>query len=254
MSIHPNSNEANNPFAILSTINQVEGFDPSAFAVEYSDLTTGDTRKRLPVMAQMAWFRLKYPEGRISVEVKPAQSCFVATAKVYPHYNDPPEHFLAEATASRSYDPQNPSVSPREWAQTAAVGVALRNAGFGLQFSIAGESFSSTAPTELPDAQTPVSPAPAPAAYPPASELAPVASAPVPAPAPAPVVETKEAKLNKAMNMPCPITKYKGKTLGEVAVLDPNALNWIVRKYTSDPDIQAAAQLICEHAVEVAGS
>lgn len=141
MSIHPNSNEANNPFAILSTINQVEGFDPSAFAVEYSDLTTGDTRKRLPVMAQMAWFRLKYPEGRISVEVKPAQTCFVAIAKVYPHYNDPPEHFLAEATASRSHDPQNPSVSPREWAQTAAVGVALRNAGFGLQFSIAGESF-----------------------------------------------------------------------------------------------------------------
>lgn len=253
MSIHPNSNEANNPFAILSTINQVEGFDPSAFAVEYSDLTTGDTRKRLPVMAQMAWFRLKYPEGRISVEVKPAQTCFVAIAKVYPHYNDPPEHFLAEATASRSHDPQNPSVSPREWAQTAAVGVALRNAGFGLQFNIAGESFASTAPTELPDAQPTVNPVSAPTAYP-APELAPVVSAPAPVPAPAPVVETKEDKLNKAMQMPCPITKYKGKTLGEVAVMDPKALDWIVRRFNSDPKIKAAAQLICEYAVEVAGA
>lgn len=37
----------------------------------------------------------------------------------------------------------------REWAQTAAIGIALRNAGFGLQFQIAGEVFDSVAPNEL---------------------------------------------------------------------------------------------------------
>ena len=60
-----NSNEKTAMLTKLATINQVEGFDPEVFAVEYTDLNTGETRKRLPVMAQMAWFRLKYPEGRI---------------------------------------------------------------------------------------------------------------------------------------------------------------------------------------------
>ena len=55
--------------SVLEQINAVEGFDPRPFAVDYTDLGTGQTRKRLPVMIQMAWFRLRYPEGKISVEV-----------------------------------------------------------------------------------------------------------------------------------------------------------------------------------------
>lgn len=102
--------------------------------VDYTDLETGEVRKRLPVMIQMAWFRMKYPEGRIAITVSPGKDCFVATAKVYPSYKDGAECYLAEATASRGYLADKPSVSPREWAQTAAVGIALRNAGFGLQF------------------------------------------------------------------------------------------------------------------------
>ena len=66
----------------IEKINQVEGFDPAQYVVDYTDLTTGETRKRLPVMAQMAWFRLKYPEGRIAVQVSPGKDCFVATARV----------------------------------------------------------------------------------------------------------------------------------------------------------------------------
>ena len=58
----------------LCEINRVESFDPAAFAVEYTDMNTGEVRKRLPVMIQMAWFRLKYPEGRIAVEVTPAKT------------------------------------------------------------------------------------------------------------------------------------------------------------------------------------
>ena len=99
---------------ILNTINAVEGFDPTPYAVDYTDLNTGETRKRLPVMAQIAWFRLKYPEGRISVQAAPGKDCFVATARVYPSYKDPADCFLAEATASRGYLEDKPSVSPRE--------------------------------------------------------------------------------------------------------------------------------------------
>ena len=54
--------------AVLSAIqkiNAVEGFDPTPLAVEYVDLNTQEKRLRLPVMAQLAWFRLKYPEGRV---------------------------------------------------------------------------------------------------------------------------------------------------------------------------------------------
>ena len=56
---------------ILQSINAVEGFDPVEYAVDYTDLNSGETRKRLPVMIQMAWFRLRYPEGKISIEVMP---------------------------------------------------------------------------------------------------------------------------------------------------------------------------------------
>ena len=72
----------------LQKINAVEGFDPSALAVEYTDLNSansGEKRLRLPVMVQIGWFRLKYPEGRIAVSVTAGKDCFVATARVYPH-------------------------------------------------------------------------------------------------------------------------------------------------------------------------
>ena len=136
-----NSNDKAAMLAKIEGINKVDGFDPTPFAVDYTDLETGEVRKRLPVMIQMAWFRMKYPEGRIAITVSPGKDCFVATAKVYPSYKDGAECYLAEATASRGYLADKPSVSPREWAQTAAVGIALRNAGFGLQFAMAGDEF-----------------------------------------------------------------------------------------------------------------
>lgn len=237
-----NSNEKNAALAKLAEINKVEGFDPEVFAVDYTDLNTGETRKRLPVMAQMAWFRLKYPEGRIAIQVSPGKDCFVATARVYPNYKDSPECYLAEATASKGPDASKPSVSPREWAQTAAVGIALRNAGFGLQFSAAGDSFEETAPDELP------APVPEVAATPTeetAGESAPGES-----------YETTELspeeKLAQAMQTPCPIKKFTGKTLGDLLTLDPNALNWIATKFTGSADISAAAKMICEYAVQQA--
>ena len=103
-----NSNDKAAMLAKLSSINQVEGFDPTPFAVEYTDLNTGESRKRLPVMIQMAWFRLKYPEGRIAVQVTPSKDCFVATARIYPSYKDSSDCYLAEATASRGPDASKP--------------------------------------------------------------------------------------------------------------------------------------------------
>ena len=267
---------------VIATINAVEGFDPEPFAVEYADLESGETRKRLPVMIQMAWFRLKYPEGKITTKVTNGKDCFVATARVYPSYKDGGDCYLAEATASRGYLAEKPSVSPREWAQTAAVGIALRNAGFGLQFGMAGEDFPAVAPDELGMPEDGIGV--------PIEHAESGAEEPVPQPQPAvpqtpknimempadqmqqsavpgsgtqqnavsqkPVQQelTYEERIQKAMSMPCPIKKYAGKTLGDLVVTDPKALNWIVNKFHDDKGTNDAAMLICEYALGQASS
>lgn len=247
-----NSNDKAAMLAKIEKINEVSGFDPAPFAVDYTDLNTGETRKCLPVMIQMAWFRMKYPEGKISVQVTPAKDCFVATARVYPKYSDPVDAYLAEATASRGYLADKPSVSPREWAQTAAVGIALRNAGFGLQFSMAGEDFEENAPNELgmtensAENKTLQSSIPEQVQTPLPKEVEYTA---VPA---APKELTQEEKLQQAMAKPCPITKFSGKTLGEVLPVDPGAITWVATKFKGDEELAEAARFICEYAAQQA--
>lgn len=240
------SNEKSASLETISRINAVEGFHPEAFAVEFTDLTTGESRKRLPVMIQMAWFRLKYPEGRLSVQVTPGKDCFVATARVYRSYQDPMDCFLAEATASRGPDPNKPSVSPREWAQTAAVGIALRNAGFGLQFSAAGEDFEGVSSEGMADSVQALTKDVQ--ELPTAENTDPVNYET------APVELSEEQKLQKAMQIPCPIKKYADKTLGDLIVADAKALNWIATRYTGNPEIMEAAKRICEYALQQASA
>lgn len=249
-------NDKSAMLAVIANINKVEGFDPAPFAVDYADLNTGEIRKRLPVMIQMAWFRLKYPEGRIAVQVSPAKDCFVATARIYPSYKDPSDAYLAEATASRGYCEDKPSVSPREWAQTAAVGIALRNAGFGLQFSMAGEDFEAVAPDELGlSGRNPADGGSIPAQVPVAQGI----PAPQSAPGQGYAVEepeqrelTPEEKMRRAMQVPCPITKYKGRTLGEVVTLDPKAVVWVATKCVGNEEAREAAKLICDLSLQQA--
>ena len=239
---------------IIEKINAVEEFDPTPLAVDYTDLKTGETMKRLPVMIQIAWFKLKYPESKIAVQVTKEKKYFVAKARIYANYKDPVDCYLSEASASRTYSEENPSVSPREWAQTAAIGIALRNAGFGLQFQIAGEVFDSITPNEF--EQTP-------------AKQNDTQNSPVITESTALDTDssqnlgkeesytaeeytaelTDEEKLEKAYQTLCPITKYSGKTLAEVLTVDPHALVWVANKYKGNPEISEAAKLICEHAL-----
>ena len=245
-----NGNDKSAALAVISTINAVEGFDPTPLAVDYTDMNTGETRKRLPVMAQVAWFRLKYPEGRFMISVTAGKDCFAATARVYRNYMDPLDCYLSEASASRGYLPEKPTVSPREWAQTAALGIALRNAGFGLQFHAAGESFDEPAVNELGQLiETP--PAPEPEVGPDPIRDNRVQSADLVPPDSAAPAQPEEDPLEAAMKMLCPISKYKGKTLGDVATIEPSALVWVANKFQGDQIISAAAKLICDHALAV---
>lgn len=245
--------------AILNTINKVEGFDPAPMAVEYTDLTTQEKRKRLPVMAQLAWFRLKHPEGKIALNVEAVKDHFVAIARIYVSYKDPVECYLSEATASRRYDPTKPTVSPREWAQTAAVGIALRNAGFGLQFGAAGDDFESQAADELGvGASITLPPAPPTTSIEASAQTGtdePTAP-PAPAPEPAPVVVelTPEQRFAQACAVICPIKKHGGKTLGEVLQMDPRAINWLADNYSRDETVRAAANFIRTYSLEQASA
>ena len=236
--------------AILNTINKVDGFDPTPLAVEYVDLTTQEKRKRLPVMAQLAWFRLKHPAGKIALNVEAVKDYFVATARIYVSYKDPVECYLSEATASRKYDPLKPTVSPREWAQTAAIGIALRNAGFGLQFGAAGDDFESQAADELGVAFG-ITPPPAPENMTGDSQTGTEAPAapPVPEKAPQVLELTPEQKFEQACAVRSPIKKHDGKTLGEVLQLDPGAISWLANKFTRDETVRAAAEFICSYSM-----
>ena len=229
---------------IIEKINAVEGFDPTVFAVDYTDSKTGETMKRLPVRIQIAWFKLKHPESKIAVQVTKEKEYFVAKARIYASYKDPVDCYLSEASASRTYSEDKPSVSPREWAQTAAIGIALRNAGFGLQFQIAGEDFDSVAPNELEQTSTSTE------STVPDTDSSQNSKNEEPYTAEEYTAElTDEEKLEKAYQTPCPITKYSGKTLAEVLTVDPHALVWVANKYKGNPEISDAAKLICEHAL-----
>ena len=134
-------------------------------------------------------------------------------------------------------------MSPREWAQTAAVGIALRNAGFGLQFSAAGDDFPDMAPDELPVGEMDTSRESPAMEQPGQAEIEPAYE---------PAVLTEEQRLEQAFQKPCPIKKYSGKTLGEVLAMDPNAIAWVANKYKDNQDLSDAARLICEHAMQQA--
>ena len=266
MSQNNNEQAKKDSLAIIETINAVDGFDPAPLAMEIGNMNEGSKRHRLPVMTQIAWFRLKYPEGRLAVSVKPGKDpagnvYFIAEARVYAHYNNPVDCFLAEGSASRGYLADKPTVSPREWAQTAAIGMALRNAGFGLQFAVAGESYEDNTLNELvgmsvnesPDADDTPAPVNIPAAAVPSPEPPPAQPAAQAQTAPPPLPEPEVSPIDKAMTILCPISKYRDKTLGELVRIDPKALVYVSNngaKYGAE--VAEGARLICETALQSA--
>ena len=130
--------------------------------------------------------------------------------------------------------------------QTAAIGIALRNAGYGLQFAAAGDSFDAPAVDELggiiwsEDGTGQDTPAPGMTVSAPQDSLANTSSA----------QKEPADPLAQAMSMPCPISKYSGKKLGDVLHMDQHAILWVANKFSGDPNISAAAKLICEQAME----
>ena len=121
----------NDPFVLQRRIN---GFDMNQL-LSKSKEADGTEHSFLRVSSQIAWFRNIFPMGRIRTSViesfnENGVKGFTATARVYHDCHDEDDCYLSEGTAYRCLDPEKPFISAMEWAQTAAIGVALRNAGF----------------------------------------------------------------------------------------------------------------------------
>ena len=120
----------------IRNLNKVEGFDPRRYMRIIGQ--EGQTGKYyLDVAFRKLWFRLKYPEGKIVKKIlKLTDQVAIVEARVYLHRNDEEENFIANALAQK-YRTEDGQFGNKfvELAETAAVGRALSDAGFGLQFA-----------------------------------------------------------------------------------------------------------------------
>ena len=120
----------------IRSLNKVEGFDPRKYMRLIQN--EGQAGKYyLDVAYRKLWFRLRYPEGKIVKKIlKLTEQVAIVEARVYLNRNDDEDNFISNALAQKymTADDQfgNKFV---ELAETAAVGRALSDAGFGLQFA-----------------------------------------------------------------------------------------------------------------------
>ena len=119
----------------VKDLNDIEGFDPRKF-MRVIPSEDGKIRYYLEVAYRKLWYRLKYPEGKIVKRIlKLTDQVAVIEARVYLNRNDPEESYIASAMAQKYYSNEQFGMKYVELAETAAVGRALSDAGFGLQFA-----------------------------------------------------------------------------------------------------------------------
>lgn len=124
----------------VAALNRVEGFNPVELARRLEKEGQED-QLYLDVKYRKLWFRLVYPMGKIISIVRSfSENAALVEARIYLDKCDAEDNFIANAFSQkfRSEDP-NFGAKFLELAETAAVGRALSDAGFGLQFADVGE-------------------------------------------------------------------------------------------------------------------
>lgn len=118
----------------VRNLNKVEGFEPKDY-LRKEESEEGisfylDTKYRI------LWYRLKYPEGKVYKIPKVLNKEYATfEVRVYAHRDDVFDNFLANGFASRYKDETKDfGLNFVESAETAALGRALKDAGFGTQF------------------------------------------------------------------------------------------------------------------------
>jgi hypothetical protein len=212
----------------------LNGFDPIDFVIR-----TEEGSLYLPVGPRIAWFRKVYPEGKIvTTIVEMTDSSVVVEAKVYKDYTDSAEQYLANDYATR-YHTDKFGERCIEIASTAAIGRALKNAGFGTQYRL-----DRTDEPEIVD--SPVQATGITISSAGESEI--VHSADALAEPSAGPVTVKQAKA-----LTVTFGKHAGKTLGWIAQNDPSDITWYAEKYRgSNTAVREAAKILLSAAREAA--
>lgn len=237
----------------VSQLNHVDGFDPKQYMRTTS--TEEGQGLYLDVKYRKLWFRLKYPLGKIKKIFHTLNAeIAICEARVYLNKDDPEDEYVGSGTAQRFFKSGDKfGESYVESAETAAVGRALAEAGFGSQFS----DCDVTEPADRSLADAPID-APAPVIGPSAPAPAPSPSSPPPA-APAPQPELtpsmsfKQAyaamTLDKAKSVVIDCGCYRGQTLGQLALTKPGSLHWYVESYKGNNNLlRAAAKYLLDRA------
>lgn len=119
----------------VRALNKVEGFEPKDYLRK--EVSEDGVSFYLDTKYRLLWFRLKYDNGKI-VKIPKALNKEYATfeVRIYADKNDAEDNFLANGFASRYKDDSNEKFGLNfvESAETAALGRALKDAGFGTQF------------------------------------------------------------------------------------------------------------------------
>ena len=142
---------------MANELNKVEGFNPLDYARQITD-ANGNTSLYLDVQYRKMWFRLANPNGKIVKKICNFDgNLAVVEAKVYLDKNDSEENFVSNAFAQRFADPSNVEYGSRylESAETAAVGRALADAGYGLQFCAEPDMLLADSPQTFPQMPSP---------------------------------------------------------------------------------------------------
>ena len=282
-----------NEMTAISELNRVDGFDPSKFMRKLTEVDENgqpSERMYLEVAYRKLWFRLKHPEGAIRKFIREVNDQFaIMEARVYLDRRDPEESYIANAIVKRYFHPEDKLGDKYlEIAETAAVGRALADAGFGIQFTDSSENPESGVvdspigmpmgtPTGMPVGMgvntvtgevthTPQTPTRAAAnAVPnsvsmaaPIPQVQPVQTAPQTQPAPAVPAFTPEMPVEQilpmmtmqfAINYEVDCGVFKGKRLGQVAQEKPQSLEWYVTSYRGNNNIlRAAAKFLLDKA------
>ena len=252
--------------AAVAALNHVEGFDPR----QYMRTTSTEEGQGLflDVKYRKLWFRLAHPLGKIK-KIFHALNAEVAIceARVYLNKDDPEEQYVGSGTAQRFFKAGDKFGERNvESAETAAVGRALAEAGFGSQFSdcdvtepadaTLADAPVAAAPLPGPRPAPDASPAPAPAAPPARRAPAPgpaAATPPVQGPALTPGMSFEQAyaamTLDKAKAVVIDCGCYRGQTLGQLALTKPGSLHWYVDSYKGNNNLlRAAAKYLLDRA------
>ncbi len=142
---------------MANELNKVEGFNPLDYARQITD-ANGNPSLYLDVQYRKMWFRLANPNGKIVKKICNFDgNLAVVEAKVYLDKNDSEENFVSNAFAQRFADPSNMEYGSRylESAETAAVGRALADAGYGLQFCAEPDMMIADSPQTFPQMPSP---------------------------------------------------------------------------------------------------